>query len=77
MYQVKSVILKYKNSRNFKIIIKYYFKSKQMSSTKKRVTFKDPGDQNKDETGEGDVKVRKLTSVRYDHEYQEDDYYCK
>lgn len=46
-----------------------------MSSTKKRVTFKDPENQNNDDTGEGDVKVRKLTSVRYDHEYQEDDYY--
>ena len=46
-----------------------------MSSAKKRVTFKDAEDIN--DEAEGDVKVKRLTNVRYDHEYQEDDYYGK
>ena len=44
-------------------------------TSKKRVTFKEAVDVD-DEEG-GDVKVRKLADVRYDHEYLEDDYYCK
>ena len=41
-------------------------------SGKKRVTFKDA-----DNEGEASVKMQKLANVHYDHEYQEDDYYCK
>ncbi len=39
-------------------------------SGKKRVTFKDS------DGGEAAAKVKRLTDVKYDHEYLEDDHYC-